>query len=85
MDGTFLAYYPLHDGNFHKDDGNQRSFLYKEWAAMRKFWKYQPLDAVKSYFGVKIGLYFTWLGFYTTMLVLPSFVGLACFFFSWRY
>ncbi len=33
------------------------------------------LDAIRDYFGVKIGLYFAWLGFYTFMLILPSIVG----------
>ena len=29
---------------------------------MKKFWKYQPLDAIRDYYGVKMGLYFAWLG-----------------------
>lgn len=33
----------------------------------------------RRYFGVKIGLYFAWLGFYTWMLMPASVVGLACF------
>ncbi|KAK8764116.1 hypothetical protein V5799_033273 [Amblyomma americanum] len=28
------------------------------------------------YFGEKVGLYFAWIGFYTTMLILPAFVGI---------
>ena len=84
MNGTFLAYYPLHDGNYN-DESSKRSFLHNKWAALTKFWKYQPLHAVKSYFGVKIGLYFTWLGFYTSMLVPPSIVGIACFIYALKY
>ena len=38
--------------------------------------KLLSLFATKNYFGVKIGLYFAWLGFYTEMLVVPSIVGL---------
>lgn len=32
-----------------------RHLLYTEWAAVSKCLKYQPLDYVKDYFGVKIG------------------------------
>jgi len=77
-EGVFLAAYPLHDGTI-KSPGSMRYLLFKEWASLRKFWKYQPLDAVRDYFGVKIGLYFAWLGFYTFMLIPPSIVGLVCF------
>ena len=38
-------------------------------------------DAVRDYFGVKIGLYFAWLGFYTFMLIPPSIVGRVA---NWR-
>lgn len=59
-----------------------RHMLYKEWASVRKCLHYQPLDYVKEYFGVKIGLYFAWLGFYTHMLIPASVVGLLCFIYS---
>ena len=29
--------------------------------------KFQPIDAVRDYYGVKVALYFAWLGFYTSM------------------
>jgi len=77
-EGVFLAAYPLHDGTI-KAPGSMRYLLFREWASFSKFWKYQPLDAVRDYFGVKIGLYFAWLGFYTFMLIPPSIVGLICF------
>lgn len=35
--------------------------------------------SLRRYFGVKVGLYFAWLGFYTYMLIPASVVGLACF------
>lgn len=56
-----------------------RFLLYKEWANVKKCLHYQPLDYVKEYFGVKIGLYFAWLGFYTYMLIPASIVGVLCF------
>lgn len=60
-----------------------RSKLYYEWAAVSKWYRYQPLDYIKEYFGVKIGLYFAWLGYYTYMLMLASAVGVGCFLYSW--
>jgi len=77
-DGVYLAAYPLHDGTM-ETPSSMRHLLYREWASLSKWWKYQPLDAVRNYFGVKIGLYFAWLGFYTFMLIPPSIVGLFCF------
>ena len=58
---SLLACYPLHDGGL-KSEGSQRNLLYTQWASLTKFWKYQPLDAIRDYYGVKMGLYFAWLG-----------------------
>ena len=58
---------------------SKRGKLYKEWGVFKKWFKYQPLDAIRKYFGVKIGLYFAWLGFFTTMLIFPSIAGLIVF------
>ncbi|XP_055691845.1 anoctamin-4 isoform X2 [Lutzomyia longipalpis] len=82
-DEVYIAAYPLHDGEVHIT-GSMRHLLYTEWAAVSKWYRYQPLDYIKEYFGVKIGLYFAWLGFYTYMLLLASIVGVACFIYSWR-
>lgn len=35
----------------------------------------QPLHDISSYFGVKIGMYFAWLGHYTAALAVPALVG----------
>ncbi|CAH0722954.1 unnamed protein product, partial [Brenthis ino] len=78
---TYSAAYPLHDGDL-KTPGSMRHLLYTEWASVSKCLKYQPLDYVKDYFGVKIGLYFAWLGFYTHMLIPASVVGLICVIYS---
>ena len=32
----------------------------------------QPLELVREYFGEKIALFYTWFGFYCTMLWVPS-------------
>ncbi|ALC47465.1 CG16718 [Drosophila busckii] len=81
-EGAYAAAYPLHDGEI-TEVGTTRELLYSNWASVRKWYRYQPLDDVKEYFGVKIGLYFAWLGYYTYMLLLASIVGVACFIYSW--
>ncbi|XP_054712221.1 anoctamin-5-like [Uloborus diversus] len=79
-DGIYTAAYPLHEGDL-KDRSllNPRWFLQKHWASYSCIFKKQPLDEIKHYFGVKIGLYFAWLGFYTYMLIPASIVGILCF------
>lgn len=62
--------------------GTMRNLLHTEWATLKKWYTYQPLDYVKEYFGIKIALYFAWLGFYTHMLVPAAVVGLICFIYS---
>uniref|UniRef100_A0A3B4ZSS9 Anoctamin n=1 Tax=Stegastes partitus TaxID=144197 RepID=A0A3B4ZSS9_9TELE len=55
------------------------SVLHEEWARYSAFYKYQPIDLVRKYFGEKIGLYFAWLGVYTQLLVPASIVGIIVF------
>ncbi|XP_036672677.3 anoctamin-1 isoform X1 [Drosophila suzukii] len=81
-EGVYSAAYPLHDGEI-TETGTMRALLYKHWASVPKWYRYQPLDDIKEYFGVKIGLYFAWLGYYTYMLLLASIVGVICFLYSW--
>ncbi|KAL0966671.1 hypothetical protein UPYG_G00298140 [Umbra pygmaea] len=35
----------------------------------------QPLDDICDYFGVKISMYFAWLGFYTNSMLYPAVIG----------
>lgn len=35
-----------------------REALYTNWASVKKWYRYQPLDYVKEYFGVKIGIFY---------------------------
>ena len=46
---------------------------------MRCLFKYQPIDAIREYFGEKLALYFSWIGLYTMFLVPASIVGIICF------
>ncbi|XP_037373310.1 anoctamin-1 isoform X7 [Talpa occidentalis] len=79
--GVYSAAYPLHDGDYEGEnvDFNDRKLLYEEWASYGVFYKYQPIDLVRKYFGEKIGLYFAWLGVYTQMLIPASLVGIIVF------
>ncbi|TRZ01780.1 hypothetical protein DNTS_025603 [Danionella cerebrum] len=96
--GVYKAAYPLHDCRFNvksKEENcpNERFLLYSEWAHPKNFYKMQPLDLIRKYFGEKIGIYFAWLGFYTFMLFLAAAFGLGCFIYgfktressTWRY
>lgn len=87
--GVYKGAYPLHDCRFNvmsKEEGcpNERYLLYKEWAHPKSFYKMQPLDLIRKYYGEKIGIYFAWLGFYTIMLALAAAVGLACFIYGYK-
>ncbi|KAM9080298.1 anoctamin-1 isoform 8-T8 [Megaptera novaeangliae] len=83
--GVYSAAYPLHDGDYEGEnvEFNDRKLLYEEWASYGVFYKYQPIDLVRKYFGEKIGLYFAWLGVYTQMLIPASVVGIIVFLYGW--
>ena len=67
-DGSILAYYPLHvPGRVQ-----QLSACWLPWRVMP--WE-QPIDMIRDYFGEKIGMYFEFLGHYTTWLLPLSIVG----------
>lgn len=55
-----------------------RMWLAETWARFGRWYQYQPLNQIRNYYGEKVGLYFAWLGFYTSMLILPSIVGSLC-------
>ncbi|XP_043943716.1 anoctamin-4 isoform X3 [Protopterus annectens] len=84
--GCYEAAFPLHEGSYKSKNSirthgaeNHRHLLYECWAWWGVWYKYQPLDLVRRYFGEKIGLYFAWLGWYTGMLFPAAFVGLFVF------
>ncbi|XP_033914041.3 anoctamin-5-like isoform X2 [Acipenser ruthenus] len=82
--GSYTAAFPLHDCQYWmkaKDQQceNDRFTLYRSWARFMCFYKEQPLNLIRKYYGEKIGIYFAWLGFYTEMLFYAAIVGLICF------
>ncbi|XP_053742486.1 anoctamin-5 isoform X1 [Synchiropus splendidus] len=82
--GTYTAAFPLHDSRYwtRSKDLNcesERYNLYKHWAGFFSFFKEQPLNLIRKYYGEKIGIYFAWLGFYTEMLLFAAIVGTICF------
>ncbi|MBN3295676.1 ANO2 protein, partial [Amia calva] len=83
--GVYDSAFPLHDGNFEnteEEEKNERQILHQEWARYGAFYKYQPVDLIRKYFGEKIGLYFAWLGIYTELLIPASVVGIIVFFYG---
>ncbi|XP_061577631.1 anoctamin-5 isoform X2 [Cololabis saira] len=82
--GSYTAAFPLHDSRYwtRSKDVNcesERYNLYNHWAGFLSFFKEQPLNLIKKYYGEKIGIYFAWLGFYTEMLLFAAIVGTICF------
>jgi len=89
----FESVYPLHSGNIEsnsksdeeikrKNESNLRGYLYENWARPSRWYKYQPLDAIRAYFGDKIALYFAWISFYTQALIYPSVAGIIIMIYS---
>ncbi|KAM9494554.1 anoctamin-5b isoform 1-T1 [Clarias gariepinus] len=81
---TYTSAYPLHDCSYWKRSSNpqcesERFQLYKYWARFFCFYKEQPLNLIRKYYGEKIGIYFAWLGFYTEMLFFAAVMGAICF------
>ncbi|CAG9859654.1 unnamed protein product [Phyllotreta striolata] len=65
-EGIISQVFPLHEpGALER--------LQNSW--VRDVFSKQPLDEITEYFGVKIGMYFAWLGHYTTALSIPAIFG----------
>uniref|UniRef100_A0A674AP04 Anoctamin n=1 Tax=Salmo trutta TaxID=8032 RepID=A0A674AP04_SALTR len=80
--GTYTSAFPLHDvrkANTNEQCESERYHLYKNWARFLSFYKEQPLNLIRKYYGEKIGIYFAWLGFYTEMLFFAAVMGVICF------
>ncbi|CAB1323848.1 unnamed protein product [Coregonus sp. 'balchen'] len=64
--GVIQQVFPLHEQRI-------LSQLMKSW--VQAVCEKQPLDDIHDYFGVKIAMYFAWLGFYTTSMLYPAVIG----------
>ncbi|KAL0810980.1 hypothetical protein ABMA28_010272 [Loxostege sticticalis] len=64
--GVVASMFPLHERNALEN-------LRKKW--VKTLFSPQPLDEINEYFGVKIAMYFAWLGHYTQSLTVPAVVG----------
>ncbi|XP_050787165.1 anoctamin-7-like isoform X3 [Gopherus flavomarginatus] len=83
---VYSAAFPLHEGPFEMPESevpnealNPRQVLYHFWAQWGCWYRYQPLDHIRQYFGEKIAIYFAWLGFYTAWLLPAAAVGTVVF------
>ncbi|KAF9795971.1 hypothetical protein SFRURICE_010068 [Spodoptera frugiperda] len=64
--GVVASMFPLHERNALEN-------LRKKW--VKTLFSPQPIDEIGEYFGVKIAMYFAWLGHYTRSLTVPAAVG----------
>ncbi|XP_060807680.1 anoctamin-8 isoform X2 [Amyelois transitella] len=64
--GVVASMFPLHERQSLEN-------LRKKW--VKTLFSPQPLDEISEYFGVKIAMYFAWLGHYTQSLTVPAIVG----------
>ncbi|KAA3681139.1 anoctamin-7 [Paragonimus westermani] len=86
-ENVYSAAYVLHEGPYkttHQDlkhpyQMNPRQVLYWYWARWGCWYRYQPLDHIRQYYGEKIGFYFAWLGLYTAWLLPAAIVGILVF------
>ncbi|XP_039360214.1 anoctamin-7-like [Mauremys reevesii] len=83
---VYGAAFPLHEGPFETPESevpdealNPRQVLYRFWAQWGCWYRYQPMDHIRQYFGEKIAIYFAWLGFYTAWLLPAAAVGTVVF------
>ncbi|XP_056598797.1 anoctamin-8 isoform X1 [Triplophysa dalaica] len=71
--GVILQMFPIHEQRIL----NQ---LMTSW--VQAVCEKQPLDDIYDYFGVKIAMYFAWLGFYTNSMLYPAVIGFLLWIFA---
>ncbi|KAI9921505.1 hypothetical protein PsorP6_000032 [Peronosclerospora sorghi] len=69
-EGIIVDTYPLHEEQEKMD-------LKKRWIIWNTSPMNQPFDQICQYFGVKVALYFLYLGHYTKWLLYPTLVGIV--------
>ncbi|TGZ61574.1 hypothetical protein CRM22_007926 [Opisthorchis felineus] len=86
-ENVYSAAYVLHEGPYevteedlkHPEQMNPRQILYWYWARWGCWYRYQPVNHIRQYYGEKIGFYFAWLGLYTAWLLPAAIVGIMVF------
>ena len=58
---------------------DERKILQKKWASPKCFYKFQPLNLIRNYFGEAYALYFAWVGLFNFTLVFPMVIGIIFF------
>ncbi|XP_051553238.1 anoctamin-8 [Myxocyprinus asiaticus] len=71
--GVILQMFPLRD---------QRILNHLMTSWVQAVCERQPLDDICDYFGVKIAMYFAWLGFYTNSMLYPAVIGFLLWIFA---
>jgi hypothetical protein len=56
-----------------------RKELHLKWARLSNFFKYQPLNLIRDYFGESFALYFAWIGHFIFCLIIPTLIGIIFF------
>ncbi|OMJ83410.1 hypothetical protein SteCoe_15679 [Stentor coeruleus] len=65
--------------NFCLHTEPELNYLKENWASFTKFYKSQPLKAIREYYGEKISMYFAYLDYYIFWLIFPTIFGLIAF------
>lgn len=82
-EGNFIVLYFFYFGFEECFEGeffmNDRQCLRCDWVWFGCWFKFQFYDVIKDYFGIEIGLYFFWLGFYIVMFIFVVFFGFFVF------
>ncbi|CAF0899696.1 unnamed protein product [Adineta ricciae] len=80
-EGVYEAAFPLHDQLIQEEDAgepetwNDRTKLYHRWARFSNIFRVQPIRAIRDYYGERLAFYFAWLGWYNSLLTVPSILG----------
>ncbi|XP_049318320.1 uncharacterized protein LOC105227099 isoform X2 [Bactrocera dorsalis] len=72
--GLIVQVFPLHETR-------SLALLQNSW--VKQIFAPQPLDDIAEYFGVKVALYFAWLGHYTCALGVPAVFGMILYAALW--
>ncbi|UJR37801.1 hypothetical protein I4U23_030492 [Adineta vaga] len=79
---VYEAAFPLHDQLISEEDAgepetwNDRMKLYHRWAKFSNIFRIQPIRAIRDYYGERLAFYFAWLGWYNSLLMVPSILGI---------